>query len=558
MKKWNKVVLPAVVLTVVLAAGGSILSANAEQSSGTINKGVYIGEVDVSGMTKEQAEEAVKAEVATMESASIKLQVGTDTVTATAGELGAKWANTDVVEQALELGKAGNLIKRYKENKDLQHEPAKFELEYTADASTARNYVETKCKVFEKEAQEGSLTRENGEFEVVPGVIGQKINVEDSVYAITNYMNSEFKGESGTVTLSVNQDKPKFSDEELSKIEDVLGTYTTYYGSTTGRNQNVERGAELLNGHLLYPGDSFSVTDAVVPFNAENGYEMAPSYESGRVVDSYGGGICQVSTTLYNALLLAELDVTERSNHTMIVTYVEPSMDAAIAEGLMDLVFVNNTDAPIYLAGSAYGGELTFTIYGHETRSADRVVEYVSETLKTFSAEGVALYANPNQNVGYLQQTQSALTGKEARLWKYVTENGETTKTQINSSYYQAAPVGYEVGTATADPNQAAAISNAIAANDLNAVQAAISGGATTPQTQPTTEAQTPSTDPNQTPTTDAPQTEPNQTPSDPQNPTTEPNQTPATDAPQTDANGQPPIEAPTDPNTANAGEQTS
>ena len=247
MNKWNKVVLPAVVLTAVLAAGGSILSANAEQSDGTINKGVYIGDVDVSGMTKDQAEEAVKGEVAKMESASITLQVGTDTATATAGELGAKWANTDVVEQALELGKAGNLIKRYKENKDLQHEPAKFELEYTADASTARNYVETKCKVFEKEAQEGSLTRENGEFEVVPGVIGQKINVEDSVYAITNYMNSDFKGESGTVTLSVNQDKPKFSDEELSKVEDVLGTYTTYYGSTTGRNQNVERGAELLN-----------------------------------------------------------------------------------------------------------------------------------------------------------------------------------------------------------------------------------------------------------------------------------------------------------------------
>ena len=178
MNKWNKVVLPAVVLTAVLAAGGSILSANAEQSDGTINKGVYIGSVDVSGMTKEQAEEAVKGEVSKMESASITLQVGTDTATATAGELGAKWANTDVVEQALELGKAGNLIKRYKENKDLQHEPAKFELEYKADAATARNYVETKCKAFEKEAQEGSLTRENGEFEVVPGVIGQKINVE--------------------------------------------------------------------------------------------------------------------------------------------------------------------------------------------------------------------------------------------------------------------------------------------------------------------------------------------------------------------------------------------
>ena len=79
------------------------------------------------------------------------------------------------------------------------------------------------------------------------------------------------------------------------------------------------------------------MTDAVVPFNAENGYELAPSYEAGQVVDSYGGGICQVSTTLYNAVLKAELEVDARSNHTMLVGYVDPSKDAAIAEGVMDL-----------------------------------------------------------------------------------------------------------------------------------------------------------------------------------------------------------------------------
>lgn len=118
--------------------------------------------------------------------------------------------------------------------------------------------------------------------------------------------------------------------DELNQITDVLGTATTYYGSTYGRNINVEVGAEKLNGILLMPGEEFSVTDAVVPFNAENGYELAPSYESGQVVDSYGGGICQVSTTLYNALLQAELQILERHNHTMIVTYVEPSMDAAL------------------------------------------------------------------------------------------------------------------------------------------------------------------------------------------------------------------------------------
>ena len=165
----------------------------------------------------------------------------------------------------------------------------------------------------------------------------------------------------------------------------------------------------------------------------------------------------------------------ERHNHTMIVTYVDPSKDAAIAEGLMDLRFANNTDYPIYISGYAYGGELTFTIYGHETRDPNRTVEYVSETTGTTTADGVALYAT-DQPVGYLSQTQGALQGLTAVLWKYVTENGETTKEQVNSSTYQATPVCYDVGVNTDNPTVAAAIQSAIANNDLDQVQAIISG----------------------------------------------------------------------------------
>ena len=159
--------------------------------------------------------------------------------------------------------------------------------------------------------------------------------------------------------------KPSVTKEELSQVKDVLGTATPYYGSSYERNTNVEVGASKINGTLIMPGETFSVTAAVTPFNADNGYYPAPSYESGQVVDTYGGGICQVSTTLYNAVLKAELQVDERHNHTMLVSYVDPSKDAAIAEGLMDFVFTNNTDAPIYIYGVGYQGTLNFTIYGH-------------------------------------------------------------------------------------------------------------------------------------------------------------------------------------------------
>ena len=467
-------VLSAVMGAVILSFGAGA-AVKAEEAD-TIHEGVYVSDVDVSGMTAEEAKAAVEEKVQELGSKTITLKVEGSSVSATAGDLGLTWENQEVVEEALGLGKSGNVVKRYMDNKDLEHEPKVYDLDFSADEDEIQSYVENECGTLNQEAKDGSLTRENGYFEIVPGEVGVTINADQSAKAIRDYMD-QWDGESGSVELVAETVQPRGTEEELNKVQDVLGTATTYYGSTAARNQNVEVGAQKLNGHVLYPGDSFSVTQAVIPFNEENGYLPAPSYESGKVVDSYGGGICQVSTTLYNALLKAELEILERHNHTMIVTYVDPSKDAAIAEGLMDLQFANNTEAPIYIEGYAYGGQLTFTIYGEETRSADRVVEYVSETTSTTSPEGVQLNARSDAAVGYLAQTQSAHQGLTAVLWKVVTENGETTKTQVNSSTYQASPPSYDVGIQSSDPNVVAAIQNAIAANDLNAVQSIIAGG---------------------------------------------------------------------------------
>lgn len=117
---------------------------------------------------------------------------------------------------------------------------------------------------------------------------------------------------------------------------------------------NVENGASLINGTLLYPGDSFSVYSKVAPFTADNGYHLAGSYSNGQTVQTYGGGICQVSTTLYNAVLRAELNVTERSNHSMTVHYVPLSADAAISGTDKDLKFTNNLDPSGIYSGSSW------------------------------------------------------------------------------------------------------------------------------------------------------------------------------------------------------------
>ena len=518
MKKSKKAGL---ILTVgaalFLAAGAPALA----DETDTISKNVYIGGVNVSGMTEEQATKAVEEKLGKGTGGNYTVKIGDETTTATAEDFGMEWTNREVVHEAMEVAKGGNLIKQYKDKKDLQVEPKNFEVAYAPNKQAVKTYVEKLAEEYNRDAEEGDITFANGYPEVTGGETGIAVNVDQSVSSIMKAL----EGDGTELTVVAEVQKPSVTKEELSQVKDVLGTAPTYYGSSYERNTNVEVGASKINGTLIMPGETFSVTAAVTPFNADNGYYPAPSYESGQVVDTYGGGLCQVSTTLYNAVLKAELQVDERHNHTMLVSYVDPSKDAAIAEGLMDFVFTNNTDAPIYIYGVGYQGTLNFTIYGHETRDPNRSISFRSETLsQTDASTNVKLVAKSDQNIGYLNQTQSAHQGLEAVLWKdIVNADGTTDTVQVNSSSYQASPAIYEVGIVSPNTQASAAIQTAIANNDLATVQAIINGsyGSTSTAQTEAPETSAPETD---APTTDTPETSAPET------------NAPETDAPTTDA----------------------
>ena len=335
-----------------------------------------------------------------------------------------------------------------------------------------------RCSKFNVEAIDAHLTRVDGSFQIEDGQTGYVVDENASVAAIYDYLTGSWvRGEDGSVALVMAVDEPKGKTEELAKVKDVLGTFTTSY-STSGasRSKNVANGCSLINGTTLYPGDTFSTYNTVKPFSTENGYEMAGSYLNGKVVDSIGGGICQVSTTLYNAVLRAELEVTERHNHSMIVTYVDPSADAAIAESSgKDFVFVNNTDYPIYIDGHTADKKITFTIYGVETRAKNRTVAYESEVIEKKVPEADQIIADASQPIGVIS-VSSAHIGYKARLWKIVKENGvEVSREQVNSSNYKMSPRTATVGIASPDPNATSQMQAAIATSSIDTVKATIS-----------------------------------------------------------------------------------
>lgn len=124
----------------------------------------------------------------------------------------------------------------------------------------------------------------------------------------------------------------------------------------------------------------------------------------------------------------------------MVVSYVKPSMDAAIAGDYKDFKFKNDTDVPVYIQGGTYGGTISFTIYGEETRSSDRKIRFESEVTDTIEPGADKVTYDKTKPESYMTVTQEAHTGYKAKLWKIVTENGKETKTQINSSTYSASP----------------------------------------------------------------------------------------------------------------------
>lgn len=472
MKKWIKEGILGVFCALCILLPG--MNASAAEAADTIKTGIFAGDIDLSGMTAQEAAAAVEAYVEGLAEVEITLlAAGGAEVPVMAGELGISWGNPELALEALEIGTKGNVIERYKTLKDLEHENKVYDIELAFDIQAINDVLTGKCAQYDQKAVDASLKRAEGQFQVVEGRTGYVLDVETSIDRVYEYLTQEWEHEPCSIELDIVVEEPRGNGGELEQIKDVLGTFTTSY-KTSGpsRSANVSNGCVLIDGTVLYPGEEFSTYEKVAPFTQANGYYMAGSYLNGKVVDSLGGGICQVSTTLYNAVLRAELEVTERHNHSMIVSYVDPSADAAIAESSgKDFKFVNNTDFPVYIEGITENKRLTFTIYGKETRAADRQVTYESEVLEVINPPADLIYADASQPIGYITK-DSAHIGYKAKLWKVVKENGtEVSRSQVNSSSYKMVPRSATVGTATADPAAYEEIMAAIGTGSIDHVQ---------------------------------------------------------------------------------------
>lgn len=443
MQKRGRVAIVVImILFAMIAAYVWISYQQIKPEKDRICKGIRVDSVDIGGMTKEEAEKAVSAYISQKGNQVVQITVNDQVVSATLLELGYLHDAENYLEPAMKIGKDGNVIENYKEIRQAATGKIQYSIQTSLDKKVLKKYIKKNCKSLCVEAKNASIEMKKGAFVYGESETGVCLNVKETMERIEQAV-AEAGGsqEPIAVVADVVVEQPEVSRETAARCKEKIGTFsTTFNAGNVNRTKNLTNAARLINGSVVYPGETFSVHDAISPLTEENGYYAAASYNNGKVEDSLGGGVCQVSTTLYNAVLRAELEIVERSPHSMVVSYVKPAMDAAIAGDYKDFKFRNNTEVPVYIQGGTYGGTIYFSIYGEETRSASRTITFESEITETIEPGADKVTLDKTKPESYMSVTQQAHTGYKAILWKIVTENGKETKTQINSSSYAASP----------------------------------------------------------------------------------------------------------------------
>lgn len=265
---------------------------------------------------------------------------------------------------------------------------------------------------FDIPVQNAEIKIENGVKKYNSHVVGRKIDF-DALKKNIDEKNIKF-------SVSYVKIKPSVYTEDLGDelFPDLLGKFTTYYSEgNVGRSINVKLAASKINGYIMNVGDVFSFNQVVGRRDYANGFKDAAVYSANGVENGVGGGICQVSSTLYPAVLYADLKIVERRNHSYTVAYAAPGLDATVSYGSIDFRFSNNKKNPIKLSAIADNGAMTVRIYG--TKENNNIVELDAKTLKVTPREEKRIF-DETLPIGTSKVTNSGFDGVTAQVYKHI------------------------------------------------------------------------------------------------------------------------------------------
>ena len=410
---------------------------------GTIADDIFIDGVNVSGLTREEALDRLEREVR-----AVQLQ----------NEISFRYDESVFIRRFGDFDISHDFMPAisfaYTIDRDREMpRPLELVSEVTYDYETVSGVLGWIANIINIEAQDATMIRANGEFVITPEVVGYEV---DHQRLMEEFSRAVYYRESTEIELEVIETVPERTEAIFARSTNRLGSfYTTISGYDPGRNQNLLTASYKINNYIVMPGEIFSTNRAFGEMTYENGYRLAPVIVNGQLVPGMGGGICQVSTGLYIALVFAELRIVERQNHSMRVAYADYGWDATLATDLIDLRFENDTDYPVIIVAYIMNNRSYVHIYGYESRPASRRLELFSVVLERIPAPEETVIEVTTLAPGVRETISPPREGVIAELHKIVFDGDrELYRQRVNVSRYRerGAIVHVGAGAEVAEP----------------------------------------------------------------------------------------------------------
>jgi vancomycin resistance protein YoaR len=358
-RRWTGLLLGSAIL-----CGSALLGAalGLRPPQGRILPGVAVWGIDVGARTPQEARARLEKHLLPALERKIPLVDGPRQWEVTPRELGCSYDLDAIIEKALGIGRQGNLVRRARDGWEARRRGVLLKPRVQFDRKALRARLKRLARIADIPARDATIRFDGREFAIGAERVGRVVDVDATEKNIVRYFIPHSHRE---LTLVVREDLPQITAAELGKIDGRISTYTTRYNpSDVNRAVNLRLAARALDGAVVPAGGVFSYNTVVGPRTEARGYRVAKIFQKGEILDGIGGGICQVSTTLYNAALEGRMRIVERAPHSRPVTYAPPGRDATVAYGGVDFRFRNTTGAPILIQTSARAGVLTVDIYG--------------------------------------------------------------------------------------------------------------------------------------------------------------------------------------------------
>jgi len=333
-----------------------------------ITSGVSVLDSDLSGLTREKAaEKLLDLEREVVQSTPLVLRHGHRVWQIQPARAGVIIDQEKILDEALQVAQQGPLLQRLKQWRQARTQGVRIPVYVKVDRVCLEQELEKVAAEIEVPPVDAQLKINPDEsVEIIPSRDGMAVDLDRVQREIGNVF--QHYDTPPVIELPLIKSEPEITTGDLTEmgINGLLASYsTTFNGADSDRAYNIKVAASALDGIFIPAGEVFSFNEMVGPRSSEAGYKNAKVIVDNRFVEGLGGGVCQVSSTLYNAVLLAGLEVLDRRNHTLPVHYVPPGRDATVTFDHIDFLFKNSTEKALHLKALAGPGRITVKIYGH-------------------------------------------------------------------------------------------------------------------------------------------------------------------------------------------------